>query len=197
MASERHRSVLLFGAPGVGKGTQGKILGSIPGFFHMSTGDAFRALDPDSELGRTFKEYSTRGELVPDEFTIRLWREFVIDQEEAGRYVRGKDVLILDGIPRSLNQAELMDAHLDVLRVIHLVAADEEAMVERLRKRALAQGRADDGDEDVIRKRWRVYREETEPVLGHYPDGTISEIDAMGTPAAVLQRILGVLVPLV
>jgi len=197
MASERHRSVLLFGAPGVGKGTQGKILGSIPGFFHMSTGDAFRALDPDSELGRTFKEYSTRGELVPDEFTIRLWREFVIDQEEAGRYVRGKDVLILDGIPRSLNQAELMDAHLDVLRVIHLVAADEEAMVERLRKRALAQGRDGDGDEDVIRKRWRVYREETEPVLGHYPDGTISEIDAMGTPAAVLQRILGVLVPLV
>ncbi len=196
MSNERHRSVLLFGAPGVGKGTQGKILGTIPGFCHMSTGDAFRALDPESELGKTFKEYSTRGELVPDDFTIRLWRQYMADQERAGRYTRGSDLLVLDGIPRSIAQAELMADDLDVLKIMHLTAADEEAMIARLRKRALEQGRPDDGDEDVIRNRWRVYRAETEPVLGHYSKDLIAEVDAVGTPAQVLQRILAVIAPI-
>src|SRR3954464_3933101 len=73
----KYKSILLFGAPGSGKGTQGKILSSIPGFYHTSTGDIFRSLDLQSETGRIFWEYSSRGELVPDEFTIKHWKTYV------------------------------------------------------------------------------------------------------------------------
>src|SRR2546422_10699103 len=72
-----YRTVLLFGAPGAGKGTQGKILGTIPNLFHCACGDVFRSLKTDSAVGQVFLEYSSRGDLVPDETTIQLWREFI------------------------------------------------------------------------------------------------------------------------
>ena len=68
--AKRLKTILLFGAPGAGKGTQGKILGRIPGFFHLSSGDMFRALDPNSDLGQRVTSYSSKGELVPDDLTI-------------------------------------------------------------------------------------------------------------------------------
>ena len=73
----KYKAILLFGAPGSGKGTQGKILGAVPGFFHSSTGDIFRSLDLQSEMGRIFWEYAGRGQLVPDEFTIKVWKQFI------------------------------------------------------------------------------------------------------------------------
>ena len=72
---DRYKTVLLFGAPGAGKGTQGKILGQIPGFFHLACGDVFRSLDTTSDLGSKFLDFSSRGELVPDEVTIEMWRQ--------------------------------------------------------------------------------------------------------------------------
>src|SRR3954452_18942376 len=77
----KYKSVLLFGAPGSGKGTQGKILSAIPGFYHSSTGDIFRSLDLSSEVGRTFWEYSSRGELVPAELTIAVWQNYIKGME--------------------------------------------------------------------------------------------------------------------
>lgn len=194
--SDRYQSILLFGAPGVGKGTQGKVLGAIPGFFHMSMGDAFRALDPTSELGRVFKQYSTRGELVPDEFTIRLWHEFLEGEARNGVFEPRTDLLVLDGVPRNPDQVKLLGPYSQMLRVIHLIASDEEAMIDRLRRRALKENRADDAKEEVIRRRWEVYREETEPVLSTIDPSLIREIDCMGTPAAVMHRILGEVAPL-
>jgi len=73
----KFRTVLLFGAPGAGKGTQGKILGTIPNFFHCACGDVFRSLKTDNPTGRIFLEYSSRGDLVPDQPTIDLWRDFI------------------------------------------------------------------------------------------------------------------------
>ena len=73
----KYRTILLFGAPGAGKGTQGKILGTIPNFFHCACGDVFRSLNATDPLGRVFLEYSSRGELVPDEPTVELWRSFI------------------------------------------------------------------------------------------------------------------------
>src|ERR1043166_2245449 len=72
-----YRTILLFGAPGAGKGTQGKVLGSIPNFFHCACGDVFRSLKADSEIGRVFLEYSSRGELVPEVPPIELWHLFL------------------------------------------------------------------------------------------------------------------------
>lgn len=194
---DRYRSLLLFGGPGVGKGTQGALLGRIPGFHHLSTGDMFRKLDKTSKLGRTFVEISSRGELVPDELTIKLWEQEVGLLIREGDYNPARDVLVLDGIPRSVVQCELMADKIDVRLVAHLACANREAIFERLRNRALKQGRADDAKEEVVKRRWEVYEAETAPVLGYYDDALIHEIEAEGHPARVLWRLLGEAAPLV
>ncbi|PKL34075.1 MAG: adenylate kinase [Planctomycetes bacterium HGW-Planctomycetes-2] len=193
--SDRYQTILLFGAPGSGKGTQGKILGAIPGFFHLSCGEVFRTLNIKSDLGRLFVEYSSRGELVPDDVTIKMWKENIKAQEVLSLYKPHDDLLILDGIPRNANQAHLMDEHISVLQVIHLVCDDEKSMFERLRRRALKENRADDAREAVIRRRWEVYQQETTPVLDYYPADRIRKVSALGSPASVLQHILELVVP--
>ena len=192
---DRFKTVLLFGAPGAGKGTQGKILGQIPGFFHLACGDVFRSLDTTSDLGRQFLEYSSKGELVPDELTVEMWRQNMHAQTVLSLYKPNADLLILDGIPRNLAQAEAMDKHLDVLQVIHLVCPDIDEMVTRMKRRALKENRLDDADEKVIRRRFEVYDAETSPVLDHYDRSIIKEINALGSPADVLQHVLEVVVP--
>ena len=192
----RYRTVLLFGAPGAGKGTQGKVLGQIPGFYHLSCGEVFRTLDIQSPLGKEFYEYSSRGELVPDGVTVKMWAENIHAQTILSLYKPHVDLLLLDGIPRNVNQAELMAEYIDVLEIIHLVCRDKDAMIERLRRRALKENRADDAREDVIRRRWEIYEEETSPVLDHYPSNIIREVDAVGSPAAVLQHVLEAVVPI-
>jgi adenylate kinase len=192
----RYKSILLFGAPGSGKGTQGKILGSIPGFFHNSTGDIFRSLDLRSEMGRTVWEYSSQGKLVPDELTIKLWRQHITGLEWTNQFHPETDFLVLDGIPRNANQAKLLDKEIEVVKIIHLKCADLNKMVERLRRRALKENRFDDANESVIRKRLDVYEQETRPVLQHYPQDIIVRVDAMYSQIRVLSEILKVLVPL-
>ena len=81
--SKRYQTILLFGAPGSGKGTQGKVLGQIPGFYHLSCGEVFRTLNINSELGKIFYEYSSRGELVPDDVTVNMWKENIVAQTVA------------------------------------------------------------------------------------------------------------------
>jgi adenylate kinase len=190
------RSVLLFGAPGTGKGTQGACLGAVPGFFHLSSGDMFRALDKESELGKEFLKYSTKGLLVPDDFTVKLWSSHVEGLVEEGAYRPSADVLLLDGIPRTPNQVELMAGMIEVLAVVHLTCDDRDRLVQRLRNRALRSDRPDDADEDVIRRRLEVYDEETEPVLRVFPAEKVKEIDAMNAPAEVLRDILKVVAPI-
>lgn len=196
MSDSKYKAALLFGSPGAGKGTQGEMLGRIPGFHHVSTGDVFRNLNPNSEIGQTFLKYSTRGELVPDEVTIRVWQENMHARETLSLYKRESQLLILDGIPRNPAQAEFLDEHIDVLLVAHLTCADPAPMLERLRQRALKQNRPDDAKEEVVRRRWDVYVENTRPVLEHYDDSLVRDIDALGTPAAVLSNVLGELAPI-
>ncbi len=194
--TSRYKTVLLLGAPGSGKGTQGKILGVIPGFFHLACGDVFRSLDQGSDLGKKFLEYSSRGELVPDSLTIEMWRQNMHAQTVLSLYKPKTDLLILDGIPRSLNQATAMDEYLEVLQVIHLICPDQDEMVRRMRRRALKENRLDDADEKVIRRRFEVYERETRPVLDHYSKAIIHDVIAMGSPAEVLQHVLEILAPI-
>lgn len=193
---QRYQTVLLFGAPGSGKGTQGKILGHVPGFYHLSCGEVFRTLDVNSELGRTFVEYSSKGLLVPDDVTVKMWHQNMHARTVLSDYKPNVDLLVLDGIPRNANQAKLLQKHLDVLCIIHLVCPDKEEMIKRLRRRALKENRIDDAREDVIRKRWEVYERETYPVLASYPQEIVQEVNAMGSPARVLEHILECVVPI-
>lgn len=195
--ADRYRSLLLFGGPGVGKGTQGTLLGRIPGFHHLSTGDMFRKLDAESELGRTFVEVSSRGELVPDELTIKLWAQEVERRIAEGEFNPAKQFLVLDGIPRSVTQCELLRDRIDVRLVIHLNCADREVIYRRLSTRALKQGRLDDAKPEVVKRRWTVYEADTAPVLSFYEDSLVREIEAEGHPARVLWRLLAEIAPLV
>jgi len=188
--SERYRVMLLFGGPGVGKGTQGKLLGGVPGFHHLSTGDMFRTLDPDSELGQTFLSYSTKGDLVPNDLTACLWEKHVDARHTLGKYRPHRDLLVLDGIPRNLEQCRLLEPHIEVQLIVHLDAPDREIIFERLRQRAIREGRPDDADDTVIRKRWQVYDDETRPVLDHYGPSLVATIDPIGTVPEVLARVL-------
>src|SRR5213078_3379694 len=192
----RYKTVLLFGAPGSGKGTQGQILESIPGFYHSATGDIFRSLDLQSEMGRIFWQYSSRGELVPDEFTVKLWRNYISGMEMINQFHPETEILILDGIPRNKGQAEFLDDTLDVVKVIYLVCADMKKMVERLRRRALKENRFDDANDKVIQHRLEVYERDTHPVLEHYPKEKVVKIDATMSQIRVLQGIMDIIVPI-
>ncbi|MGP1345838.1 MAG: adenylate kinase family protein [Phycisphaerales bacterium] len=192
----RYKSVLLFGAPGTGKGTQGALIGAVPGFFHHSSGDVFRSLSPMSAVGREFLAYSTKGELVPDDLTIRVWSENITAQRTVGRFRPDEQLLLLDGIPRNAPQAGLMDEHIEVLGIVHLTCDDPEPIFARLRERAAKQGRPDDAKEEVVRRRWSVYEEQTAPVLKHYPSSLVHKVDALGTVAEVLARTLSIVAPI-
>jgi adenylate kinase len=192
----RYRSILLLGAPGSGKGTQGKILGSIPGFFHSASGDIFRSLDLQSEIGRVFWDYAGKGKLVPDEITIRVWKQFIKGMEMINQFHAESEILVLDGIPRNVQQAKLLADTLDVQKVIHLDCADMNKMVERLRRRALRENRFDDASDEVIRRRLAVYERETMPLLDFYPQEQVVRIEATMSQIRVLSDLVKVLVPL-
>ena len=186
----KYRSILLFGAPGAGKGTQGKILGVIPNFFHCACGDVFRNLRAEGPLWKTFIEYSGRGQLVPDEPTIELWRQFIHDTTKIGRFNPAKDMLVLDGIPRNVRQAEILRDTLDVAAVFYLKSTDEKALIARIQRRAVKENRLDDANLDVIRERLHVYEKDTKPVLKFYGRKLVHHINADQSPAKVLADIL-------
>ena len=185
-----YRTILLFGSPGAGKGTQGKILGTIPNFFHCACGDVFRSLKPDSPVGRIFLEYSSRGELVPDATTIELWHHFIDASTKSGRFHPEEDTLLLDGIPRNVTQAEMLKSTLNVIAIFNLSCPDREALVRRLQRRALRENRLDDANLDVIRNRLATYERESKPVLEYYSPKVRHHIDAGQKPHKVLFDIL-------
>lgn len=188
-----YQAVLLFGAPGSGKGTQGRILSGIPGLMHVSSGEMFRELDVHSALGKIFIDHSTRGELVPDDLTVRLWQHHMERLVQSHRFDPERDTLILDGIPRSRRQAEMLRDKIDVRLLLHLHAGDEAQMIQRIRQRALREDRLDDANPDVVRERFRQYEAETFPVLESYPAGLIRSVDAGAAPLEVLRQVIEIL----
>ena len=185
------KTVLLFGAPGSGKGTQGKLLGTLPGFLHVACGEVFRALDLTSEVGKVFLQYSSRGELVPDDFTARLWREHINKLVHTGAFKPDSDALVLDGIPRNIHQAKMLDKDIEVLKLITLRCnQNRDEIVRRLKSRALKDNRLDDANEDTIRKRLEIYDQESKPVIEFYPASIRVDVDALQTPIEVAHDIL-------
>lgn len=192
----RFNTFLIFGAPGSGKGTQGVVLGSIPRFFHCACGDVFRSLDTRSEIGQEFLKYSSQGLLVPNDLTVRLWKSKIDSQVRSNLFKPDIDFLVLDGIPRNVEQAKIMEEHVNVHRVFHLSLKDRDELARRLRKRALKDNRLDDANESVIAQRLALYEEETRPMLEFYDDALITQIDASLSPAEVMLEILKVVTTL-
>ena len=186
----KYQTYLLFGAPGSGKGTQGHTLGSIPRFFHCPCGDVFRSIDTRSKVGQAFLEYSSRGELVPDDVTVELWKEAIDAAVEGHKFKPDIDILVLDGIPRNVGQAKIMDELIDVKKVFHLSCPNRETLFYRLKKRALKDNRLDDANEQVIQRRLDTYEGESKPVLRYYTPECVTVVDATQPPSKVLFDIL-------
>ena len=192
----KFRTILLFGSPGAGKGTQGKILGALPNYLHISSGDLFRNLRIQNPIGQTFLDYASKGKLVPDEPTMSLWHDDIENRIRNGIFDPNTDTLLLDGIPRNPTQAKLLDDRLNVVGLLNLFCKDLDIMVERLQARALRQNRLDDANLDTIRNRLEIYEAETRPVLNHYGDSLVHTIDSTQTPVRVLRDVLEVLAKL-
>jgi len=186
----KYKTYLLFGPPGSGKGTQGKTLGTIPRFFHCACGDVFRSIDTRTTVGRAFLDYSSKGQLVPDEITVQLWKARIDAAVDGHVFKPDIDTLVLDGIPRNVGQAKIMDTLIDVQKVFHLSCPNREALYARLKKRALKDNRLDDANDEVIKRRLATYEEESKPVLGYYGPERITCIDATQPPAKVLLHVL-------
>jgi adenylate kinase len=188
----KYKSILLFGAPGAGKGTQGRVLGCVPNYFYFSCGDVFRNLRPEDPLGKKFMEYSNKGELVPDELTVELWRKHLAASTSDGEFHPEHDWLVLDGIPRNPHQVDMMNEAIDVRAVLHLACHDMSKMEERIRRRALKENRMDDGKSEVIRHRFETYLDETQPVLDKYDPAIVHDIDATQPPLDVFADLVKV-----
>lgn len=127
---------------------------------------------------------------MPDDITVELWKEAIDAAVETHKFKPDIDILVLDGIPRNVNQAKIMRDMIEVEKLFHLACPDRETLFERLKKRALKDNRLDDANEEVIQKRLDIYESESKPVLSHYPKQSITVIDAMQPPAKVLFDIL-------
>ena len=182
----KYNTFILFGAPGSGKGT----LGTIPRFYHCPCGDVFRSIDTRTKVGKAFLEYSSKGQLVPDDITVELWKEAIAAAVDAHKFKPDIDILVLDGIPRNVGQAKIMEEMIDVKKVFHLACPSRETLFSRLKKRALKDNRLDDANEEVIQRRLDTYEKESKPVLSYYPKEMITVVDAIQPPSKVLFDIL-------
>jgi adenylate kinase len=188
--NKKFRSILIFGAPGSGKGTMGRFLSAAGNHVHLSSGDIFRGLSPDSPAGQLFHSYASKGHLVPDQVTLTIWHNYVLGLIATNRYFPKEQYLLLDGIPRTLEQAKLLDQYIEPLHVIVLKIDDKQKLVTRMKRRALIEGRHDDTDENVLMTRFKVYEETTSKLLEHYPKDKITVINADQKPLDVLKDIL-------
>lgn len=184
------RAVLLFGPPGSGKGTQGKFLSSAGNHFHLSSGDIFRGLAPESAAGKLYYSYASKGHLLPDQVTIQIWHHYVDGLIATNRYLPHQQLLLLDGIPRTVKQAEMVDKYLNILGIIVLDTDNFDGLTQRMKRRAMIERRMDDFDEKVLKTRMQVYQKETVKLLKHYPPKLISRFDADQRPLDVLRDIL-------
>lgn len=184
--------ILILGAPGSGKGTQGKILAERLGLPKITTGDILRAAMKDgTPLGKQAKQFYDKGQLVPDSVILDLIKgELSKAEAKAGA--------ILDGFPRTAAQAEMVDRTLAAsqqrLNHILLLDVDEDVLVQRLSARATQEGRSDDTPE-AIKTRLDVYRRDTAPLIAHYAQrGIVHRVPGGGTVEQIteeIKRIIG------
>ena len=181
-------NVVLFGAPGCGKGTQSELLEKRFGLSHVSTGEIIRShIKSQTELGLQMQEYISRGELAPDSVVIGMIENYLAEN-------KGIKGTIFDGFPRTTAQAEAFDKILEKLNdsvdIMIYMDVPEEELVKRILLRGKESGRADDASEDVIRNRIAVYNQQTAVVADQYrAQGKYVAVPSLGTIDEVFERI--------
>lgn len=185
-------NIVLFGAPGCGKGTQAEKLVEKYNVNHISTGAVIRGeINAQTELGKSMEAYISRGELAPDQLVI----DIVTDYIDRHRDANGN---IFDGFPRTTPQAEAFDkilAERDLkVDVMIFMEVPTEELVQRILLRGKSSGRADDANEEVIRNRIQIYNEQTAVVADYYSaQGKYEAVNGVGTLDEVFDRICAVI----
>ena len=185
-------NLVLFGKPGAGKGTQASFLKEKYNLKHISTGDVFRYnIKNGTELGTLAKSYIDKGELVPDEVTIKMLQDEVEKNPEASGF-------IFDGFPRTTAQAKALDDFLvsKEMRIDATIAleANDEVLIQRLLERGKVSGRSDDQDENMIRNRFDEYNEKTAPLKDYYDDqGKFHSVNGIGSIEDITSRLAKVI----
>lgn len=181
-------SIVLFGKPGAGKGTQAEFLKEKYNLSHISTGDVFRYnIKNETPLGKEAQVYISKGELVPDEITINMLKQEVEKNNDKAGY-------LFDGFPRTIDQAIALDEYLKSvgLSITATIAleADDEVLVARILERGKTSGRVDDQDENKIRTRYKEYNEKTAPLIDYYTkQNKYYSVDGIGTIEEVTERL--------
>ncbi len=183
-------SILLFGPPGAGKGTLGKFLASAKTQYHLSSGDVFRNLPSYSSAGKFYYSYASKGLLLPDNETIEIWQYYVQGLIATNAYYPESQDLLLDGIPRTLKQAEMLQEFISVRHIIVLEVSDTDKLLARMQERARRDRRMEDIDSGVLSTRLGVYEKEIGNLLSFYPTHLISRVDAEQKPLEVLRDVL-------
>lgn len=168
----------------------GKFLSSAGNHFHLSSGDIFRGISPESPAGQLYHTYAAKGLLLPDELTIEIWQSFVNGLIATNRYFPSSQLLLLDGIPRTIRQADLLLNYIDVEKIIVLKIDRTEELIRRIQRRALIEKRTDDMDTAILKTRMEVYERDTVKILKHYPEKLIATFNADQKPLEVLRDIL-------
>ena len=201
----RFKTFLVFGPNGIGKGTNAKAVGTLPGYLHFSTGDMFRSLvtrvkdGSASELELRIDKIMKSGALVDDETTVKLARENLETEVRQERFNPETDYLLLDGLPRNVEQAKMIEPFIEVLGVLH-ITADRQVAIERITGRARLEGRKDDQDAEAVGRRLDIFYENAAKILAYYDknfDGRmdysseiIHYINADQRPTKVLRDVL-------
>lgn len=183
-------AILLFGSPGSGKGTLGRFLASAGSQYHLSSGDIFRGLPSYSPAGKLYYSFASQGLLIPDEATVEIWKYYVHGLIATNAYYPESQDLLLDGIPRTERQAEILSSYIHVKHVIVLDVSNEHLLMQRMLDQARLEGRMDDVHPEVIKKRLDVYHEKMESVLNCYPKHLRSTVNGAQKPLEVLRDVL-------
>ena len=185
-------NIVLFGKPGAGKGTQAEFLKEKYNLTHLSTGDIFRYnIKNETDLGKLAKSFMDKGDLVPDEVTIKMLQDTVEKNPDTKGF-------LFDGFPRTLAQAEALDAFLATknwkITATIALEADDEILIKRLLERGKTSGRVDDQDEEKIRNRYQEYNEKTAPLMDFYNNqNKFYPVDGIGSIAEITQRLSAVI----
>lgn len=185
-------NLVLFGKPGAGKGTQATFLKEKYNLVHISTGDVFRYnIKNGTKLGALAKSYIDKGELVPDEVTIKMLQDEVEKNADASGF-------IFDGFPRTTAQAKALDDFLisKQMKIDATIAleANDEVLISRLLERGKISGRTDDQDEEKIRNRFEEYNEKTAPLKDYYDlQGKFHSVNGIGSIEDITNRLAKVI----
>ena len=181
-------NLILFGKPGSGKGTQAEFVKKRYNLVHISTGDVFRYnISKNTDLGLLAKSYMEKGDLVPDQVTIKML------ENEVEKFPKAKG-FIFDGFPRNIVQADALDSvlskHSAQVDAMIALEVEDEILVKRLLKRGETSGRSDDSSEEIVRNRIKIYYSETAILKSYYEaKGRYHGVDGVGEIEAITERL--------